>query len=93
MKRAAAIVAALERVETEVTTNLVRMLTPAAVTLIVREAARAALDEIAQRDALATRRTAVEADTIRVSLEQEIDRLKTAMRLRDGEPARQATRG
>ncbi len=42
MKRAAAIVAALERVETEVTTNLVRIFTPAAVTLIVREAARAA---------------------------------------------------
>jgi hypothetical protein len=43
MKRATAIVAALKRVETEVTTNLVRMLTPTAVTLIISEAARAAL--------------------------------------------------
>lgn len=46
MKRAAAIIAAIERVETEVTTNLTRMLTPAAIALIVREAARAALDGI-----------------------------------------------
>jgi hypothetical protein len=53
MKRAAAIIAAVERVEAEVTTNLVRMITPAAVTLIVREAARAALDEIVRRDAVA----------------------------------------
>ena len=91
MKRAAAIVAALERVETEVTTNLVRMITPSAVTLIVREAARAALDEIVQRDAVATKRTVAEADAARAGAEQEIARLRTAVRLRDGELARQAT--
>lgn len=91
MKRAAAIVAALERVETDVTTNLVRMITPSAVTLIVREAARAALDEIVQRDAIATKRTVAEADAARAGLEREIERLKTAMRLRDGDVAREAT--
>jgi hypothetical protein len=73
-----AIVAALERAETEVTPNLVRMLAPAAMTPIVREAARAALDGIAQRDALATRRSVAEAAAIRAGLEQEIDRLRVA---------------
>jgi IS5 family transposase len=36
MKRAAAIIAAVERVEAEVTSNLVQMITPSAITLIVR---------------------------------------------------------
>ena len=92
MKRAAAIIAAVERVEAEVTTNLVRMITPAAMALIVREAARAALDEIVRRDAVAQVRTEAEADAARAGLEQEIARLRSALRLRDGEPARDATR-
>ncbi len=92
MKRAAAIIAAVERVEVEVTTNLVRMISPAAITLIVREAARAALDEIVQRDAVAGVRTEAEADAARDRLEQEIAALRSAMRLREGAPAREATR-
>jgi hypothetical protein len=62
MKRAAAIIAAVEHVEAEVTSNLVRMITPAAITLIVREAAGAALDEIVRNDAVAGVRTEAEAD-------------------------------
>lgn len=68
------------------------MITPAAVTLIVREAARAALDEIVRRDAVAQVRTEAEADAARAQLEQEIARLRAALRLRNGEPARGATR-
>ena len=82
----------MERVEAEVTTNPVRMITPVAVTLIVREAARAALDGSSGRDAVAEVRTEADADTARGCLEQEIDRLRTALRLRNGEPAREATR-
>ncbi len=92
MKRAAAIIAAVERVEAEVTSNLVRMITPAAITLIVREAARAALDEIVQRDAVAGVRTEAEADAARDRIEQEIGALRSAMRLREGAPAREVTR-
>ena len=92
MKRAAAIIAAVERVEAEVTSNLVRMITPAAITLIVREAARAALDEIVQSDAVAGVRTEAEADAARDRIEQEIAALRSAMRLREGAPAREATR-
>ena len=91
MKRATAIIAAVERVAAEVTTNLVRMITPAAVTLIVREAARAALDGIVRRDAVAEVRTETEADAARAGHEQEIARLRSALRLRNGEPARDAT--
>jgi hypothetical protein len=68
------------------------MITPAAITLIVREAARAALDEIVQRDAVAGVRTEAEADAARDRLEQEIAALRSAMRLREGAPAREATR-
>jgi hypothetical protein len=78
MKRAAAIIAAVERVEAEVTSNLVRMITPAAITLIVREGARAALDEIVQRDAVAGVRTKAEADAARDRIEQEIAALRSA---------------
>ena len=92
MKRAAAIIAAVERIEAEVTTNPVRMITPAAMALIVREAARAALDEIVRRDAVAQVRTEAEADAARAGLEQEIARLRSALRLRNGELARDATR-
>ena len=92
MKRAAAIIAAVERVEAEVTTNPVRMITPAAMALIVREAARAALDEIVRRDAVAEVRTEAEADAARAGLEHEIARLRSALRLRNGELARDATR-
>ncbi len=76
MKRAAAIIAAVERVEAEVTTNPVRMITPAAMALIVRELARAALDEVVRRDAVAQVRTEAEADAARAGLEHEIARLR-----------------
>lgn len=93
MKRAAAIIAAMELVEAEVTSmNLVREVTPEALTLIVREVARAALDEIVRRDAMAGVRSEAEADAARGRVEHEIARLKASSRLRDGQPARDATR-
>ena len=91
MKRAAAIIAAVESVEAEVTINPVRMITPAAMALIVREAARAALDEIVRRDAVAQIRTEAEADAAQAGLEMH---RPASLRpgTRNGELARDATR-
>lgn len=70
----------------------VQELTPEAVALIVREAARQALDDLVQRNATAGPRSLAEADAARDRIAEEIAELRTALRLRDGTPAREARR-
>jgi hypothetical protein len=94
MKRAAALIAAMERAEIEIMSQCaVQELTPEAVALIVREVARQALDDLVRRDAAAGPRSLAEADAARDRIADEIAELRTALRLRDGTPAREATRG
>lgn len=94
MKRAAALIAAMERAEIEIMSPCaVQELTREAVALIVREVARQALDDLVRRDAAAGPRSLVEADAARDRIADEIAELRTALRLRDGTPARDATRG
>ena len=84
----------MERAEIELMSQCaVQELTPEAVALIVREVARQALDDLVRRDEAAGPRSLAEADAARDRIADEIAELRTALRLRDSTPARDATRG
>lgn len=79
----------MERAEIEIMSQCaVQELTPEAVALIVREVARQALDDLLRRDDAAGPRSLAEADAARDRIADEIAELRTALRLRDGAPAR-----
>jgi hypothetical protein len=59
--------------------------------LIMREVARQALEGLVRRDAAAGPRSLAEADVARDRNADEIAPPRTALRLRDGKPAREAT--
>jgi hypothetical protein len=69
MKRAAALIAAMELAEIEIMSQCaVQELTPEAAELIVREVARQALDDLVQRDGAAGPCSLAEGDAARPAL-------------------------
>jgi hypothetical protein len=88
MRRAADLVAAMERTGRRVMTESVeRLLSPSEVEVIVTEAMRREIAAMLAREEAFESRTLADADAAVARLETEVAELRTALRLRDATPA------